>query len=47
MHVQLMLKMSTIYTLAEVISQIFVKKRRKIGDLTYADGLTINDLVPT
>ena len=32
-HVQRMLKMSRDYTLAEILSKIFVKKRRKIGDL--------------
>ena len=32
MHVQRMLKMSRVYTLAEIISKIFVKKRRKIGN---------------
>ena len=32
-HVQSMLEMSRIYTLAEILSQIFVKKRWKIGDL--------------
>ena len=35
MHVQRMLKMSRIYTLAEILSKIFIKKRRKIGDLIY------------
>ena len=39
-HVQRMLKMSRIYTLAEIISKIFVKKRGKIVDLTYDHGLT-------
>ena len=39
-HVQRMLKMSRVYTLAEIVSKIFVKKRRKIGDLIYDHGLT-------
>ena len=39
-HVQRMLKMRRVYTLAEILSKIFVKNRRKIGDLIYADGLT-------
>ena len=40
MHMQPMLKMSRVYTLAEILSKIFVKKRRKIGDLIYDHGLT-------
>ena len=40
MHVQRMLKISRVYTLAEILSKIFVKKRRKIGDLIYDHGLT-------
>ena len=47
MHVQRMLKMRRVYTLAKFLSKIFVKKRRKIGDLIYDHSLTINDLVPT
>ena len=39
-HVQRMLKMSRVYTLAENLSKIFVKKRRKIGDLIYDHCLT-------
>ena len=39
-HVQRMLKMSRVYTLAENLSKIFVKQRRKIGDLIYDHGLT-------
>ena len=39
-HVQCMLKMSRVYTLAEILSIIFVIKRRKIGDLIYDHGLT-------
>ena len=38
-HVQGMLKMSRVYTLAEILSKIFVKKRGKIGDLIYVHGL--------
>ena len=40
MHVQRMLKMRKVYTLAEVLSKIFVKKRGKIRDLIYDHGLT-------
>ena len=41
MHLQRMLKMSRVYTLAEIIIKVFVeKKRRKIGDLIYDHGLT-------
>ena len=39
-HVQRMRKMSRVYTLAEKLSKIFVKKRREIGDLIYNHGLT-------
>ena len=40
-HVQRILKMSRVYTLAEILSKIFVKKkRRKIEDLVYDHGLT-------
>ena len=47
-HVQRMYKMSRVYTLAEILSKFFVRKRRKIGDHIYDHGLTkINDLVPT
>ena len=38
-HVQHMLKMSRVYTLTEIWSKIFVKKRRKIGDLIYDHGM--------
>ena len=38
-HAQRMLKMSRVYTLAEILSKIFVKKRREIGDLIYDHGL--------
>ena len=40
MHVQLMIKMKRVYTLAEILSKIFVKKRKKIGDLIYDHSLT-------
>ena len=40
MHVQHMLKMSRVYTLAEILSKIFVKQRTKIGDRIYDHGLT-------
>ena len=40
MHVQRMLKMSRVYTLAENLSKVIVKKRRKIGGLIYEHGLT-------
>ena len=36
-HVQRMLKVSKVYTLAEILAKIFVKKRRKI---IYEHGLT-------
>ena len=39
-HVQRMLKMSRVYTMAGILSKIFVKKRRKIGDFIYNHGLT-------
>ena len=38
-HVQRMLKICRIYTLAGILSKIFVKQRRKIGDLIYDHGL--------
>ena len=40
MHVQRMLKMSRFNTLAEILTKMFVKKRRKIGDLIYDHSLT-------
>ena len=40
MHVQRMLKTSRVYILAVILSKIFVKTRRKIGDLIYDYGLT-------
>ena len=39
-HVQPLLTVSRVYTLAEILSKIFVKKRREIGDLIYDHGLT-------
>ena len=33
MHVQLMLKMSGVYSLAEILSKIFEKKEGKLGTL--------------
>ena len=36
---QLKLKMSRVHTLAKLLSKIFVKKRRIIGDLIYDHGL--------
>ena len=38
-HVQRLLKMSRVYTLAEILSK-YLKKRRKIGDLIYDQSLT-------
>ena len=39
-HVQRMLKMSSVHTPAEILSKIFVRKRQKIGDHIYEHGLT-------
>ena len=39
-HVQRMLKMSRVYTLAGFSSKIVVKKRRKLEYLIYDHGLT-------
>ena len=39
-QVHRMLKISRVYTLAEILRKLFVKKRRKIGDLIYDHGLT-------
>ena len=40
-HVQRMLEMSRVYTLAEILSNIFVKKKKKKnGDLIYVHGMT-------
>ena len=38
--VKRMLKMSRVYALAEILSKISVRKRRKVGDLIYDHGLT-------
>ena len=40
MHMQRMLKMNRVYTLAEILSKMFVKKLREVGDLIYDHGLT-------
>ena len=40
MLMQHMLKMSRVYSLAEILSKIFVKKPKKIGDLIYDHGMT-------
>ena len=47
MQVQPMLKMSRFYTLAEILSKIFVKNERKLGTLFTTMIRQINDLVPT
>ena len=48
MHVQRVLKMSRVYTLASILSKIFVKKEGKAGTLfTIIVFCQINDLVPT
>ena len=39
-HMLRMFKMSRVYTLDEILSKIFVKKRRKIWDLIYDHSLT-------
>ena len=39
-HVQRMLKMIRVHTLADILSKLLVKKRREIGDLIYDHGLT-------
>ena len=39
-HVQCMLEMGRVFTLAEILSKIFVNKRRKIGNLIYDHALT-------
>ena len=46
-HVQRMLKMSRVYTLAEILSKIFVKNEEKYGTLFTTMVWQINDLVPT
>ena len=40
LHVQRMLKIRRVYTLAEILSKIFVKNWKKIGDLIYDHGLS-------
>ena len=40
MHVQRILKMSRVHTVAEIFKQSFCKKRTKIGELIYDHGLT-------
>ena len=39
--------MSRVYTLAEILSKIFVKKEGKLGTLFTIMVLQIKDLVPT
>ena len=39
-HVQRMLKMCRAYTLAEILTNFFVKEEMKIGDIIYNHGLT-------
>ena len=39
-HVQHMFEMSRVYTLAEILSKMFGKNRREIGDLIYDRDLT-------
>ena len=46
-HVQRMLKMSRVYTLAEILSKIFVNNEGKFGTLFTIIVWQINDLVPT
>ena len=46
-HVQRMLKMSKVYTLAEISSKIFVKNEGKLRTLFTILVWQINDLVPT
>ena len=46
-HVQRMLKMSRVYTLAEILSKIFVKNQGKLGTLFTVMVWHSNDLVPT
>ena len=45
-HVQCMLKMSRLYTLAEILSKIFVNKEGKSGTLFTIMVWQINELVP-
>ena len=46
-NVQRMLKMSRVYTLAEILSKIFEKNEGKMGTLFTILVWQINDLVPT
>ena len=46
-HVQRMLKMSRVYTLAEILSKILVKHEGKLGTLYTIMVRQINDLMPT
>ena len=46
-HVQCILKMSRVYTLAEILSKMFVKNEGKLGTLFTIMIRQINDLVPT
>ena len=46
-HVQLMLKMSKVYTLAEILSKIFVNKEKELGTLFTIIVWQTKDLVPT
>ena len=46
-HRQHMLKMSRVYTLAEILSKIFLKNEVKLGTLFKIMVWQINDLVPT
>ena len=40
MHMQRMFEMSSVYTLAEILSKMFGKNQREIGDLIYDRDLT-------
>ena len=46
-HVQRMLKKSRVYTMAGILSKIFVKNEGKVGTLFTIMVLQINHLVPT
>ena len=46
-HVQRMLKMSRVYTLAEILNKMFVKNEEKLGTLFTIMVWQINDLVTT
>ena len=47
LHVQHILKMSRVYTLAFILSKIFLKNKGKLGTLFTFMVWQINDLVPT